>query len=80
MSPKPFFMNKFIKKTLDNLSHFQKNLKVRYLGNYKTSVLPLLIKIAKRMPRALLEKDASVHSFTELPISKYCHHYLSLFT
>ena len=49
-----------------------KKLKVRYLVNYKTSVLLLLIKIAKRTCRALLENDASVHSFTELPISKYC--------
>ena len=53
-----------------NTSHTSKKiLKFKYSVNYKTSMLLLLIIVAKKKPWTLLENDVHVHSFMELPFN-----------
>ena len=69
-----FFKNKFLKKKNNSFttSHTSKEiLKLKYSVNYKTSVLLLLIVVAKKKPRALSENDVHVHFFMESPNSKH---------
>ena len=61
------FLNKHLLLTT---SHTPKEiLKRKYSVNYKTSVLLLLIIVAKKKPRVLLENDVHVHFFMESPKS-----------
>ena len=62
-------MDSFLKNNNSfTTSHTSKEiLKLKYSVNYKTSVLLLLIIVAKKKPRALSENGVHVHFFTESP-------------